>query len=276
MLKRNYLVFTSAGDNAHLSSWLRGSRNFDLWITYYGNQPGRYRDLADFYTERKDAKFPNLHHLHQTQPDFLKRYHAIMVIDDDILIRGVDICRLFKVLEERDLWLLQPAYDRRGKTSHRITRRDLTCSMRYTNFVEMACPIFRGDKLISFLDVFDPALLGFGTDYWFVHHLGPDIEGRIAIIDDIPCVNPHDYTKQNYRREIDANLPPIACRRAIWEEISARLGITFNTENTKVFSSVKKTRLQYLIRLLTEKIRRPVYRLWTRRHKLASIAGFSD
>src|SRR5262245_50963959 len=60
-----YLVFTSAGDQSNLPRWMQGRRNFDLWITYYGSQAGRYLDLADYYNERRGSKFQNLHHAYR-------------------------------------------------------------------------------------------------------------------------------------------------------------------------------------------------------------------
>ena len=59
------LVYTSAGDNANLIKWIKGNRYFDLWVTYYGNCEGRYREFADYYNIRKDGKFPNLYHAYQ-------------------------------------------------------------------------------------------------------------------------------------------------------------------------------------------------------------------
>lgn len=43
-----------------------------------------------------------------------------------------------------------------------------TAKLRYTNFVEMACPLFRRDELDAFMSVYDPDLVGYGTDRWFL------------------------------------------------------------------------------------------------------------
>src|SRR5208337_2955838 len=89
-------VFTSAGDNANLESWLKGNKNFDFWITYYGDRNDPYKEFADYYNARKGGKFPNLHHVYQNWKYVLDHYEAILVMDDDIIIDASGISRLFE------------------------------------------------------------------------------------------------------------------------------------------------------------------------------------
>ena len=67
------------------------------------------------------------------------------------------------------------------------------------------------------MKVYDPELIGYGVDYWYIDALGPDINGKVAIVDDIFCVNPHDRDKGG-QREIDL-LQPEAERIKSWERI---------------------------------------------------------
>ncbi len=200
--KLKYLVFTSAGDNSNLDNWLERNRNFDLWVSYYGNEQDRYKDISDYYIAKKGGKFPALHYAYQHWRKILDQYQAILVMDDDIIIDASAISRLFEIHEKYDLWLLQPTFDPKGKISHNITKTNPDTFMRYTNFVEMTCPLFRKDKLDEFMKVYDPVLVGWGTDLWFMEVLGPDAEGKVAVVDEISCINPHDNTKGN-QREID-------------------------------------------------------------------------
>jgi hypothetical protein len=157
------LVFTSAGDRSNLRGWLIGQRDFDLWVVYYGDRPEAFRTEADLYLARKGSKFQNLHHCYRRWPQMLARYDAIMVMDDDILIHATGISRLFAIRQELDLWALQPAFRLSGKISWDITRVQATAKLRYTNFIEMACPLFRRDKLEAFMSVYDPELVGYGA-----------------------------------------------------------------------------------------------------------------
>ena len=214
------LVYTSAGDNANLIKWIKGNRHFDLWITYYGNYEGRYREFADYYNIRKDGKFPNLYHAYQVWPHIFNQYDAILAMDDDILISAAQINRLFKIRKKYDLWILQPAFDPKGKISHRITRVNLYTSLRYTNFVEVTCPLFRQDKLERFMKIYDPVLVGWGVDWWFLDVLGTDIKDRIAIIDCVTCINPLDSAKDG-QREINCLQTPNQ-RLEIWKKIKRK------------------------------------------------------
>ncbi len=204
-IKSKYLVYTSAGDHSNLHYWLKGidgkeecRKNFDLWVTYYGDVKNKYRGISDFYNERKDGKFPNLLYVYQNKRKILDQYQAVFVLDDDIILDTYAINRLFEIREQYNLWLLQPAFHPKGKISHPITRMNIKCFMRYTNFVENTCPLFRKDKLDAFMRVFDPVLKGWGIDFWYHHVLGEHPK-KIAIVDALPCINPHDSAKDGHR-----------------------------------------------------------------------------
>jgi hypothetical protein len=122
-----------------------------------------------------------------------------------------------------DLWALQPAFRLAGKISWDITRVRPTAKLRYTNYVEMACPLFRRDKLDEFMKVYDPELVGYGTDWWFLHVLGPDAKNRVAVVDEVTCINPYDSTKGG-AREID-RLQSHEERKKVWARIKAQHGL---------------------------------------------------
>ena len=238
--RHKYLVFTCAGDRSNIRTWLEGNRNFDLWVTYYGDEEGRYSEVADFYNARKGKKFPNLHHVYRNWFDILDHYEAIFVADDDIVINGAEISMLFEFREQHNLWILQPAFDPRGKITHYITRMRPWLFMRYTNFVEVTCPLFRKDKLDQFMEVYDPELVGWGVDWWFLEVLGRDLQGHVAIIDAISCINPHDRDKG---RQKETDEPQYARYRRenqgiIWKQVRSRYNIRSEKRGFKTYGSV--------------------------------------
>lgn len=216
--RSNNLVFTSAGNRSNLPNWLHGRRDFDLWTVYYGDRPGMFQDLSQYYLARKGAKFQNLHYCYGQWPQRLAHYDAVMVMDDDIVIDAAGITRLFEIRRELDLWALQPAFRLSGKVSWPITAVHPTAKLRYTNFVEMACPLFRRDKLDAFMAVYDPELVGYGTDWWFLHTLEPDVYKRVAVVDEVTCVNPYDKHKGSGGREIDT-VQTHEIRKEVWERM---------------------------------------------------------
>ncbi len=221
--KKRNLVFTSAGDHSNLHRWLNGTRNFDLWVVYYGEQADPHQEHADFYARGNGTKFQNLHSVYQRYASVIAQYDAVMVMDDDIMIEAAGLNRLFEIREQLDLWVVQPAFRLSGKISWDITRVSPTTELRYTNFVEMTCPLFRRDKLDLFMADFDPQLVGYGEDWWFLKMLGPDLSNRVAIADVVSCVNPYDSTKGG-RREID-RVYSHAERKAAWERLKLTRGL---------------------------------------------------
>ena len=238
--RSNNLVFTSAGDRSNLRGWLQGRRDFDLWTVYYGSTGGMFQDVSDYYLARKGSKFQNLHHCYQHWPEVLARYDAIMVMDDDIEIGATGLSRLFEIRRELDLWALQPAFRLSGKVSWPITAVRPTAKLRYTNFVEMACPLFRRDKLDAFMGVYDPALVGYGADWWFLRTLGPDIDNRVAVVDEVTCVNPYDKNKGGGGREIDT-LQTHQMRKEVWERIKATYDLDEQGRDLREFRRINRS-----------------------------------
>jgi hypothetical protein len=102
----------------------------------------------------------------------------------------------------------------------------------------MTCPLLRKDKLDGFLAAYDPELVGFGCDWFLLETLGEDLRGKVAVIDAITCVNPHDASKGG--REID-RLMPVEERHANWVRIRERHGIRSEARGIVVYGPVPRT-----------------------------------
>lgn len=235
-----FLVFTSAGEKANLHFWLKGKKRFDLWICYYGDEENRYSDQCEYYIKRKGGKFPNLHYIYRHWSSILDEYEAILVMDDDIVIRATAISRLFEIRQQYDLWLLQAAFNPLGKISHAITQVTPSNLLRYTNFVEVTCPLFRKDKLDAFMKIYDPLLVGWGVDWWFLESLGEDLQGKVAIVDAISCINPGEWTKGK-QREIEL-LQEKSIRISNWEEVKKRHNIKREEKGITEYGAIKPSR----------------------------------
>jgi hypothetical protein len=217
-----FLVYTSAGLHSKCRSWLKGAKHFDLWITSYAKEETGLIELADYYNERKGGKFPNLYYANKTWPEIFNKYDAVFVMDDDLEISARGISFLFKVLFQFELDILQPAFSQFGKWSHHLTRAKLFSFMRYTNFVEVTCPLFRTDKLTEFLSVYDPQLIGWGVDHWFMQTLIGNSKTKAAVVDAVIVVNPFDEFKG--QREINM-LQERSKRIAAWQHIQVTKGV---------------------------------------------------
>lgn len=200
--ENRYLLYTSAGDNSNVHCWCDGPRDYDIWITYYGDKKDSLAEFSNYYVQRKGAKFPNLLQDYRNNPGFFEKYERIMVSDDDIIISASDLNQLFATSHKFDLWIMQPAFHPMGRITIPITCRNPYTKLRFTNIVEMGCPIFKQEKLVEFLTIYDPKIAGWGVGCWSSHAIGGAENNRIAVCDEICCVNPYESTKGG-TREID-------------------------------------------------------------------------
>ena len=229
--QKRYLVYTSAGDDSNVHRWCNGPRDFDVWVTYYGDEKGKLAEFADYYVQRKGGKYPNLLLDYRDNPQIFEKYERIMVSDDDIIFNASDLNQLFAKSHDLNLWIMQPAFHPMGRITISITCRNPYTKLRFTNFVEMGCPVFEREKLIKFLSVYDPVIVGWGVDHWYGHVIGGGAENRIAICDEICCTNPYESTKGG-AREID-KIQSSESGRAIWDQFAEENGIPNSRFNFK-------------------------------------------
>ena len=219
---RRWCLFTSAGDKNNIHLWLRDkvSRKWDLVIAYYGDSDQTFSKLSKicFYAFRtKGSKFQNLKKLVSEKPRFFDQYSLVWVCDDDIVMSAPQINEAFELTETLGFWVAQPALLPGGRNSHWIT----CCTgrqwdYRIVNFVEVMMPIFRRDKLIEFLGVYDGSLTGWGIEWWYANFLQADSFGRFGILDRVKVFNPRPEMKGG--SEIDW-LRPASLREADWNNV---------------------------------------------------------
>ncbi|WP_370977768.1 hypothetical protein [Agaribacterium sp. ZY112] len=222
--KKRFLVFSSVGDQARIKLWTKGvgRKEFDLVVFYYGDAEPEYLSEVDFAYRRKGSKFQNLKAFYEATKS-LSHYESVMVLDDDIEIDSPRLVTLFKLRRDLDLWVLQPSFSADGKISFEHTRQDPAYRYRFTNFVEMNCPLFSSDKLIKFLEVYDGVLPGWGMDWWYHNIIGGSDQKKIAIIDEVVVRNPFDQEKRGGKREIN-QLVNTADRIELWQQCMKKYG----------------------------------------------------
>jgi hypothetical protein len=237
--KKQFLVFTSAGDNNNVAKWVEpeGSRNFELCVVYYGDESDPpCLSFADHALRIKGGKFPNLLAAAKRQLHYFTAFEAILVADDDVIIDAEAISKLFLARRELDVWVMAPANSAAGKADIAGLRAQDGFSHRFVNFIEVTTPLFRTDKLMTFLREYSPQagdeaqLVGYGLDEWFCQVIiGVDDEGQVlhadkaAVIDCIQFTNPHDSNKSD-GREID-RLRPYTQRQKEWRAMALQRGV---------------------------------------------------
>lgn len=237
MPKKN-LVFTSAGDNTKFDKlWCQSDRNYDVWVVYYGDNQEKYEKYSkkvDYIEKRKGSKFQNFHHIYNTKFEELQKYDRFFLLDDDIIFDTSDINKMFQISEKYNLDICGPTFktDGSSKISHLITRQKPNNLLRYTNFIEVNVPLFSKKALNKFMKYYDPILIGWGIDYFYIWALGKDRKHAYALIDSVSCINPHDKDKdKNGKRELTI-LKDVNSRVEKWKQIKKKYNIDQWTHQT--------------------------------------------
>lgn len=181
---RRNLVVLRAGDASLHEQWLSGwlPRTWDLVISYFGDDPDRYRAEDVTRIDRKGPKWPALHRVLTVDlADVLDRYDYVWLPDDDLACDTDAINALFEYTACYRLSLAQPALTEDSYFTHEITLVDRRFDLRYTNFVEIMAPCFSREFLQRCLPTFDTTQTGWGLDFHWPR-LAPD-PSALAIID---------------------------------------------------------------------------------------------
>jgi hypothetical protein len=182
---RKNLIVVRAGDQSVHPEWLdsRYRRNFDVYVSYFGATPGRFRAQAEHYHAEAGLRWPTHDRICREQWSLLERYDYVAFVSDDVQAPQAAWNALFSACRRYRLDLAQPAIE--GYASHEITRPQSRCILRYTNFVEIMCPIFDRAALQKLRGTFSESVSGWGLDCLWGNLL-PYPQFNVAIIDAIP------------------------------------------------------------------------------------------
>lgn len=198
---RRHLVVLRAGDSSLHEAWLgQGApRDFDLFISYYGRQPGRHAEHADHYEHRPGPKWPAIADLLHEHAALLRPYEVFWFPDDDLAATPEGIDRMFAFFRAYRLCLAQPALTPDSYRTWNTLLQDRRYHLRYTRFVEVMAPIFSRAALQVCAPTFNQSRSGWGLDWvWPQLCSRAGLEG-IAIIDATPVRHTRPVGGELYR-----------------------------------------------------------------------------
>jgi hypothetical protein len=183
---RKNLIIVRAGDNSQHPRWLGNNRerNFDLLVSYYGATPGRFENECDHYHSMAGPRWPAHHAICSQRWDLLSSYDRVAFACDDLYAQLETWTKLFEVCSRYELDLAQPSV--LGYVNWTITLPQKGLILRYTNFVEVMCPILSARALERVRSTFSESISGWGLEYLWCRAL-PYPDYKIAIIDCV-CV----------------------------------------------------------------------------------------
>ena len=220
-MRRN-LIVVLAGDASLHERWMNDSRarKFDLLVSYYGSHRGRYQNRADHYHEMQGPRWPAHDWLWRNQREIFDRYDRVAFVCDDVDAVTASWNLMFDLSESFDLDLAQPAIG--GYVNHPITQPVSDTLLRYTNFVEIMCPVFSRRALALCGDTFGQVVSGWGLEFVWAALL-PSPQFRIAIVDRVRVLHTSPTRQGPLRPVLDAlGVDPVV----ELSETLARLGLS--------------------------------------------------
>ena len=160
------------------------TRSYDVWLDAWDDDAPWRGDAARVSLHRNAPLCPAVAALVAERPEAFE-YEAVFFPDDDVEMTPEDVERLFQIRSELDLDLLQPALRDDSYYSHAITLRNRSFEVRFTNFVEIMCPLFSRAAFAACLPVIAEDETGWVSDKVWPRLLGVPRD-RIAIVDAVP------------------------------------------------------------------------------------------
>lgn len=145
---RKNLVIVRAGRGSLHPTWLvgPGEAEFDLFVApYHADAPGGPDATSTVFIPGR--KISGYWELFKRRPELIDGYEYIALFDDDLLTTKQDIARLFAIGRQYQLDLFQPTLSWDSHFSYAATLTSGRYRLRYTNAVEMMCPVFTREHL---------------------------------------------------------------------------------------------------------------------------------
>jgi hypothetical protein len=218
---KRFLVVVRAGDHSLHPQWTSdfATRKWDLVVSYFGEDPDRFRSAGEIRIDDRGQKYGGLHTL-LTRQDFWRNYEYIWLPDDDLAAEQSAIDELFEIMAQMDLALAQPALSWTSFFSYVVTVRNPSFRLRLTNFVEVMAPCFHRPFLETCVPTFTENLSGWGLS-WLWPRLLPAEPRRCAIVDQVQVTHTRPVGGPIYDRLREAGITP----RDELEELKRKFGI---------------------------------------------------
>lgn len=186
-MKKCLVIATVAEDGFY--NWMGTSEVFDLILVNFNPEGFSVSNIPppepEYYYEDTGFK----HHLYKRlieSRNLLDKYDWIWMPDYDVELEKSEIERMFRIAQEYNLNICQPSLTHDSYHSFPFVLNDPAKFMRYTNYVEIMCPLFKTEALKKVLWTFTVTYSGWAQDFLWARELNYE---RLAIIDDIQATH---------------------------------------------------------------------------------------
>lgn len=186
--RRPFLALFRAGKNSLHPKLVQrlDEQNFDYALSWYGEDDPAELGMADgaaFVHRVSGQKWPGLVATLTEHARDIAAYDYVWFPDDDLLCEPENISEFFTIVDQLKPDLAQPALTPDSYYVHPIVVQHAEFQVRFTNFVELMCPLMSREMLARAVPTMHDTLSGWGVDaVW------PRLSrvGKVVIVDSTP------------------------------------------------------------------------------------------
>lgn len=183
------LIISPVGDSSVHKEWIKNDCGADLFLIYYGSSDKVYADYkidSKYILKMSGEKGALLHYIYVNFDKIYSKYDNIWLPDDDVILSSCQIKQMFKIHKNYDLLLSQPSIE--GYLSHDILKPNFDSILRFTNFVEIMCPVMSKSAFSTLAPFYSENISSHGLDFLWPKLLGYPTN-KIAILDEIVAIH---------------------------------------------------------------------------------------
>jgi hypothetical protein len=144
-----YLLISRVGTKSLHAAWLSpaSDRGFDVLLSAFESAVVDPAESGVFFEHRPGTKVAGYGAIFDDHAGLISKYDYVALFDDDLLISARELQRLFAIVTAHQLKIAQPALTYDSYFTYAALLQDPAYRLRYVNYVEMMCPVFRSDVL---------------------------------------------------------------------------------------------------------------------------------
>lgn len=167
--KRKYLAISCVGENSLHKNWSDyKNRNYNSLLINYNFDKINFKKDCDFYIEKKGFKFNLIWEVLSNDLDIIDNYDYIWLTDDDILVDGEDLNKMFDWMHSNNSILSQISLTKDSYWSWRILinidEKRRRKEYRNLTTVEIMMPCMRIDFFKKQFHFWEDRYSGYGLD----------------------------------------------------------------------------------------------------------------
>ena len=155
-----YLIVSRIGPDSLHPHWIAGAAQgrFDVLLSSFAPLPDLHDSPGVTVEHRPGPKVAGYSGILRDHAARLARYDYVCFMDEDLRISADQIAGCFALAADHRLKIAQPALAWGSHFSYAATLRQPQFRLRFVNFIEMCCPIFRRDVLATIAPLYHSGL----------------------------------------------------------------------------------------------------------------------